>query len=180
MMQIPFWIGMSIFAIFALVAVVLGPALIISIQIRKLKSKFPVTVPGWGIRLASRPPFKADIGDVAMYLDKLTSKWAVERSVSRDKIKGKLDGLMVTWIPDDPDISHPRSVKDSFGRIVAGWHDGNNIFVVYRPDDRLADTAFGHEVGHELLELTDALADPDHKDDAAWKIVGDVDREFRL
>lgn len=177
-MIVPLWLGILVFVAFGFVAVVLMPLLIIASQRAQLARAFPVTGSKFGLRLASPAPFTHGIG-VDEYLELLVAAWSSRRGVPRSRLLAKLGGLMVTWMPNDPDIKHPRSVRDAFGRVVAGWHDGNRIVVVYRVDDRLCDTAFGHEIGHELLELDDLLADPDHGDAEAWAIVADVDDETR-
>lgn len=149
---------------------------------RQRAKEYPVTIQGWGLRMTEPPPFQATVDDVAGCLSLLLDKAVEVKGYSRKKAKAKLDWLNVTWIANDPYLVKTgaiRHIRDGYGRIISGDHQGNNIRVVYRPEDRLGHTAFVHECGHELHEL-EGRRDMDHEDKVMWDgIVRPVKKALR-
>jgi len=135
---------------------------------------FPVVVPGWKTRLTEHPPFAATVQDVARANEALL-RAATNRGYDRAAVKKKLNNGLVRWVAADLGLGGKRAIVDPFGRrrrdglplLVAGWHSGDHIHVVYLPHDRLEDTAYCHEQGHEIHEL-DGRTDYAHTDEQMW------------
>lgn len=143
-----------------LVAFVLPPR----VYAHQRKRRYPVVVPRYGMRLNSLPPTEGGLDTLVLGLDYLV-KFAVAAGYEKRPVLKKLAGLNVRWLKAEGD---KRFVVDSYGRKIAGDHSGDDVRVVWIPNDDLADTAFFHECGHELQELK-GIIDYDHKDEVMWR-----------
>jgi len=136
-------------------------------------SRYPVRVPGWQTRLTEHPPFRATVEDIARMNEALLRQ-AIAKGYDKKAARKRLDAGLVRWVPADPSVEG-RGVRDPFNRKkpdgtplrLAGWHEGDGIFVVYLPEDTLADTAYGHEQGHSLHVIKN-LSDYPHADPDMW------------
>lgn len=138
------------------------------------RASFPVLVTGWETRLTEHPPFKATVEDIA-FANEALLKAAANRGYEREAVRQKLNNGLVRWVAADPSLLGKRAIVDPYGRkhkdgsplLVAGWHLGDHLHVVYLPDDKLADTAYCHEMGHEIHELRNTT-DYEHMDEEMW------------
>lgn len=136
-------------------------------------AKYPVRVPGWRTRLSEHPPFGATVEDVAR-ANEIVLRQAVAKGYASADVRRRLDRGLVRWVSADPNVEG-RGVRDPFNRKkqdgtplrLAGWHEGDSIYVVYLPTDTLADTAYCHEQGHSIHVLKN-LSDYAHADLDMW------------
>jgi len=142
--------------------------------------KYPVKVPGWGMRMAEPPPFKATAKDVGR-MNQLLLKHAVAKGYKKSDVKKVLNNGLVRWVKADPGLGGARAVVDPYGRtvpvkdengeptgetkpmLIAGWHTGHIAFVVFVPEDVIERVAYAHEEGHGI-HLIKQKTDYDHKD----------------
>jgi hypothetical protein len=142
---------------------------------------FPIVVPRWKNRLNGHPPFDSTVEDIARLNDHIL-RLAVAKGYKKRDVKKKINGTRTNWIRADKSLSVARSVLDPWGRkvpvwngsetqmqtmTVAGWHNGDVLHVVYELKDHIEDTAYAHEMGHEILEMK-GDADINHKDVDMW------------
>jgi len=154
------------------------------------KVMYPVVVPGWKMRMAEPPPFNCTPEEVGR-MCQLLLKHAVAKGYPKAKVKQTLNTSLVRWVKADPSLGGKRAVVDPYGRrvpvtdskgnqvyeankqpktapmLVAGWHTGKTLFVVFVPEDVIEKTAFAHEGGHGL-HLIKGISDYDHADQEMW------------
>lgn len=135
---------------------------------QKLSKQYPVKVPGWGMRLDSHPKMNATVEDVAKGLQIFLDECVKTKGYSKRKLKKKLNGLYVKWILVNNEDGGRYLLEN--GQRTAGDHSGDFIRVMVLTDDKLNDTAFFHELGHEAHELEN-LADYKHEDKVMWNQV---------
>lgn len=136
------------------------------------RRRFPVPVPGWGLRLSSRPPFNADVGDVERVLSLVTDRLVEVKGYSRKRVRRLWSRVTCQWVAaDNPDAE--RWIVDEYGRKISGDYARGRIRVVYLPDDRLFQTAFAHELIHAAQEHFEGVSDYGHDDEEFWSDVGD-------
>lgn len=170
-MTLPLWAGIGIFLAFG-IAVFAVVALLTFVVTpwwhrRELRKRFPQRVEGFKARMRASKFSAGAIGDVL--LDVKTE--AVTRlNLDPRAVQAKLDGLMIDWIRIRE--GHARMFVDSYGRKVAGDHDGNTIRVAVKPTDKPGDTALVHECLHELAEAVLGHGDEGHVLDATWGAEG--------
>jgi hypothetical protein len=140
---------------------------------------FPVKVPGWQTRLESHPPFDATVADFALMNRKLVESAKSGKDYSHKDSTRKLNNLRVRFVRRDDNVlaeyGKSMNIIDPWGRkdedgnpqLTTGWHAGDFVYLVWRPDVQLDDTAYAHECGHELHEL-EARVDMKHEDDEMW------------
>jgi hypothetical protein len=139
------------------------------------KVKYPVKVPGWKMRMAEPPPFNATPADVGR-MNQLLLKHAVAKGYKKREVKKVLNNSLVRWVKADPGLDGKRAVVDPYGRtvkdketgevkpmLIAGWHTGHILFVVFVVKDVIEKTAYAHEVGHGLHTIK-GKSDYDHVD----------------
>lgn len=142
---------------------------------------YPVAVPGTQMRLAEHPPFKATVQDLAK-ANALLIQNAALKGYAASEIRKKLDGLFVHWVSADESLEGKRAVVDPYNRkttdgkplLVAGWHSGNVVKVVYLKEDSVESTAYIHELGHVVHELR-KKTDYAHADLEMWGPEGVVE-----
>jgi len=151
-------------AAFTLFTLVLFPRL----QRNAYEARFPVKVPGWDTRLERKPPFEATVEDIALMNECLVEA-AVEVGLNRKDAIQKCNNLRVVWYAYDPGVEAEsdgraaQHIRDPWGRTtaegtplyVAGWHDGDEIHLVVRPELTLTQIEYDHEATHEMQELAD-------------------------
>lgn len=131
-----------------------------------LDKRFPIEVPGWGMKLNSTPPMNATVEDIAAGLQVFLDRAVEVKGYNKKDLKKKIDNLVVEFIrPTNEEGA--RYIVDQWGRKIAGDHTGDHIRVVVLKEDTLGRTAFFHEVGHEAHELEN-LVDYDHEDKVMW------------
>lgn len=157
-------------AVFSLWFALFGYNMLMSRVDRK---NYPVEVPGWKTLLNSIPPFDATEEDVAK-MNELMLKYAVEiKGYKKRAVKAKLNNLRYKWVKFDPTIEAETEgkadhhIRDTFGRIIAGDHDGDYVRAIYRQEYILSQTAAFHEAGHEIHEL-EKTSDMKHTDALMW------------
>jgi hypothetical protein len=151
---------------------------------------YPVKVPGWGMRLAEPPPFKSSVEDVAR-MNALLLKHAMAKGYKKRAVKKTLNESKVRWVKADPQFLGKRAVVDPWNRrvpvkngdgtvkigpdgkpetkplLVAGWHQGKTLYVVFVPEDVIEKTAYAHEGGHGV-HLIKNISDYEHADEEMW------------
>lgn len=156
----------------------------------KYESLFPISVPGWKTKLQSNPPFNATVDDIAI-MNRCLLDEAVKHGLKRKDVKKKLDNIRLKFIPHDPAIAHdtggkldvhiydPWGGRDKDGKLnrVAGWHEGDQVTIVYNKHSVLDDTGYAHEATHEIQELS-GDTDYAHKNKKFWGPDG-VDRSAK-
>ena len=138
------------------------------------KAGYPVKVPGWGMRMAEPPPFNATPQDVGR-MNQLMLKHAVSKGYKKREVKKTLNSSLVRWVKADPGLDGKRAVVDPWNRtvknkegevvpmLVAGWHSGSTLSIVFVPEDVIERVAFAHEGGHGIHALK-GKTDYDHVD----------------
>jgi len=145
---------------------------------------FPITVPGWGARMSSLPPFHASPEDVKAMLDLMLFKAVEVKGYNRRQARSLLNTMLFEWLPADPGLAREdkrwtRHIRDGFGRVIAGDTQGQITRVVYNAPDRLGHTAAAHECGH-ILHALEHRIDYAHLDAEMWeKVVESVKEELR-
>lgn len=139
---------------------------------RAYEARFPVRVPGWGTKL-ERIPIDARVEDFALMNECLVEA-AVTKGLKRKDAKRKCDNLRVRFLLFDPGVEEEsggrasQHIRDPWRRkykdpetgelrdmYVAGWHSGDEVTLVYRPELTLDAIEYDHEATHELQELDD-------------------------
>lgn len=189
--------GFAVFIAFGVFAFYIFPFKIIPLIARAqvkftrkmLKEHYTQEVPGFGTRCRDCP---FTMEEVAALLDDLVDEWDLEHEkFERPAIKEKIDGLMIWFVPADPKVAEEtggganRHIKDAYGRIIAGDHQGDEVRVVFNEDDvardegtRVGPIALAHECAHELDELL-GIIDYDHRPEiySGKGVVGRVKRK---
>lgn len=144
---------------------------------KKLEAKrlnYPQTVPSFDTVMSFCPFDPQEVDDL---LKDIAWRWGVEfPDLAPNAIKKSIDGLMIRFIKNDESLLAEddraiRHIRDPWGRIVAGYHEGDEVVVVYNGPDtdapvgfRVGRTALAHEVAHELDELL-GITDRSHRDE---------------
>lgn len=171
-----------IFAI-VLIGMLAGGSLLIFfgfplLEKKSLAKQYPVQAPGWNTRFTSAPPFDANVHTLSDGLRLFLNRAVAVKKYNKKELKNKLNGLYIKFIrSQNPDGK--RYFTDEYGRTFAGDHQGDFIRLAVLDDDKLGDTAFFHELGHEAHEM-EGIVDYNHEDDQMWKeIVGYCKDQFR-
>ena len=132
------------------------------------KDDYPQSVPNWETRMRDCPFEPVEIEEL---LNDLADEWDIEfPDLNRRGIESKLHGLRIWFVLADPKVAEEtkddkgggatRHIRDAYGRIIAGDHQGDEIRVVYNDADvarpkwnRVGRLALAHEAAHELDEL---------------------------
>jgi len=129
------------------------------------RAGYPITVPGWQTSLNQEPPFDATLADMGSALSSFVLLAADVKGYDKTALTDKLNNLKILWVPSES--KDKRFIIDKFGRSIAGDHTGDLIRVVYLESDKIGNTAFFHELGHEAHELEDKI-DMAHEDKDMW------------
>lgn len=146
-----------------------------AMQLRIMQRRFPISVPGTGMRVSRIPVSTITADDIArawvMFRARCVAKGydgeALDAEFARDYIEFVLG------------VDGERYIVDGYGRKIAGDRRGDVCRIVVVDGDTWEKTAGFHEWGHGAHE-TVGRVDYEHRDAIMWfEIVGWCRQEFR-